>query len=110
MAKFRREFGRRQAEIAASLSENLAKLNKTAAFPDHVEQIAVLTRSRIGPFAGGALARAWSAQPNKHRPAAGVASVSYDPVMADTPSVGEIAAADGFSLLRKPARKIRCLD
>jgi hypothetical protein len=30
--------------------------------------------------------------------------------MADAPPVGEIVAADEFSLLRKPARKIRCLD
>ena len=110
MAVFRWKLRRRQAEIAASLGENIAKFNETAAFPDDVEQIAVLARRRVGPFAGGALARPGSAQPNKHRPAAGVASVSDDPVMADAPPIGEIVAADEFGLLRKPARKIRCLD
>jgi hypothetical protein len=55
MAVFQWKLRRRQAEIAAGLGENIAKLNETAAFPDDVEQIAVLARRRIGPFAGGPL-------------------------------------------------------
>ena len=110
MPGFRCELTRWKAEITACFGEDIAKLKETTAFPDNVEQIAVLPGCRIGPFAGGALACTGSAQPNKHRPARGVASVSDDPVSADAPTIGEIVAADKFDLFGKPAGEIRCLD
>ena len=48
MPGFRYELNRWEAEIAASFGENIAKFNETAAFADHIEQIAVLTRCRVG--------------------------------------------------------------
>ena len=38
----------RQAQKATGLGEDVAELNEPAAFPDHVEQIAVLTGGRVG--------------------------------------------------------------
>src|SRR5262245_38668595 len=101
---------RREAEIAVSFGEDLAKLNEPAAFPDHVEEIAMLPGRRIGPFAGCAFPRPGSAQPNKHRSAGSVASVSNDPIVADAPPVGKIVTADVLGLFCEPASKIRCLD
>ena len=92
-----------------SLGKNIAELKRPTVFSDDVEQIAVLANRRIGPLAGGALPCSRSAQPNKHRSAGRVANVSYDPVPADTPTIGEIVAADEFGLLGKPAGEIRGL-
>src|SRR5215510_14706702 len=106
----RRRLTRRKAEIALGFGEDLAKFNEPAAFPDHVEEIAVLPGRCIGPFAGCALPRLGAAQPNKHRPAGGVASISDDPIVADAPPVGEIVTADALGLLCKPASEIGGLD
>ena|SRR6516162_9408877 len=101
---------RRQAEIAASFGKDIAKLNETAVFPDHVEQIPVLAGRRVSPLAGRALTRDRSAQPDKHRSSGRIANIADDPVAADTPPVGEIMAADKLGLLGKPAGEIRSLD
>src|SRR6516164_10193218 len=110
MRALRRKLTRRQAEIAMRFGENVTKSNETATVADHVKQIPMLAGCRIGPFAGGALACTGSTQPNKHRPARGVASVSDDPVVANASAVGEIVAADVLGLLCKPAGEIRYLD
>ena len=47
----------RQAEKATSLGEDVAELEEPTAFPDDVEQIAVLASRRIGPLASGTLPR-----------------------------------------------------
>ena len=59
--------GPRQAQKTTRLSEDITELNEPTAFTDDVEQIAVFTAGRVGPFARGALPRTRSAQPNKHR-------------------------------------------
>ena len=44
----------RQAQEAARLVGDVMEIEKPAAFADHVEQVAVLARGGVGPFAGGA--------------------------------------------------------
>jgi hypothetical protein len=58
------------------LGKDNAELNKTTALADHVEQIAVLGRGRIGPMTGGAGARVRPAEPDEHRPAGRVAHIA----------------------------------
>ena len=110
MFRFGRKLEPRHAEKATGFGEDVAELDQTAAFPDNVEQIPVLAGCRVSPLAGGALPRCRPAQLNEHRPAGGIASVSDNPVSADTPTIGEIVAADKFDLFGKPAGEIRCLD
>jgi len=110
MPGFGRKLTRREAEIAVGFRENVTEFSEAAAFSDHVKQITVLAGRRIGPFAGCAFPRPRTAQPNKHRSAGGVASVSDDPIVADAPPVGEIVTADALGLLCKPAGEIRCPD
>ena len=55
----------RQAEKATGLGKDVAEFKETTAFPDDVEQIAVLTGRCIGPLARGPLPRARPAQANK---------------------------------------------
>jgi hypothetical protein len=51
---------------------------------DEVEQIAMLARSGIGPFAGGAAAVIGTLQPDIEAAAGGVLDIANDPVTART--------------------------
>ena len=46
----------RQAEEAARLIGDVLEVDQAAAFPDDVEQVAMLAGGGVGPFAGGAFA------------------------------------------------------
>ena len=109
MLGLRRKLRWRQTEKATGLGEDIGKLNKTATFPDDIEQISVLTGRSISPFACCALPRIGPAQPNEHRPAGGVARVSDDPVSANPSPIGKIMLADNFCTLREAATEIRSL-
>ena len=95
--------GARQAQEAARLVGDVVEVEKAAALADDVEQVAVLARGGVGPFAGRSLRRLL--QPDEHGAARCVAHVADQPVAALAPAIGEIVAAHRLGLARETVRQ-----
>src|SRR6185437_610848 len=76
---------------------------KAAALADHVEQVAVLARGGVGPFAGRSLRRL--RQPDEHGASRCIADVTDQPVAAFASPVGEVVAAHRLGLARETVRQ-----
>ena len=96
----------RQAEEAPRLIGDVLEIDEATAFADHVEQVAMLARGRVGPFAGRALAGLGAFQPDEHRSAGRVACVADQPVAALAASGGKVMAADRFRLTAETLREV----
>src|SRR5260221_196362 len=107
MLGFKIEAG--QTEKTTTLRNDVMENDEARGFSDDVEQIAMLARRGISPFACGPPAGARSTEANEHGSPGRVANVADSPVAADTSSIREIVAAHAFSLLGKAAREIRYL-
>src|SRR5581483_10136261 len=81
------------------------EIEKAAGLADHVEQVAVLARGGVGPFAGGAATGFRALEPDEHRAARCVADVTDQPVAAFAPSIGEIMTAHRLGLARETVRQ-----
>ena len=93
----------RQAQEAARLVGDVMEIEKAAALADHVEQVAVLARGGVGPFAGRSLRRLL--QPDEHGASRCIADVTDQPVAAFAPAVGEVVAAYRLGLARETVRQ-----
>jgi hypothetical protein len=98
-------FEPRQAQKAPRFLGDVAKVDEAAALADHVEEIAMFDRGRIGPMTGGAGAGVRSAEPDEHRPAGCVGNVAHRPVAALTPPVGKVVATDRLGITGEAARQ-----
>ena len=89
----------RQAEERTCLISNVLEVDQAAAFPDHVEQIAMLAGRGVGPFPGRPFWRLL--EPNEHRAARRVAHIAHQSIAALPPSGGEVAAAHRLGVTRE---------
>ena len=80
-----------------------------SAFADDVEQIAMLARGRIDPFAGRALPLR-RLQPHEHGSARRVADVADEPVGALAATVGQIVAAHRLGISARDGAPVRMLN
>ena len=97
--------GAGQAQEATRLVGDIVEIEKAAAFADDVEQIAVLARGGVGPFAGRAATRLRPLEPDEHGAARCIADVADQPIAAFAPAVGEIVAAYRLGLARETVRQ-----
>ena len=89
----RLRFGMRQTEKPAGFLGNIGKVDQAEAFADDIEQIAIFTALRIGPFTGCPFAGLRPDKANKHRPARIVLHIANLPVVALLATVRQIMAA-----------------
>ena len=82
------------------------EIEKAAALADHVEQVAVLARGGVGPFAGGAATGFRPLEPDEHGAPRCIAHVADEPIAALAPSIGEIMAAHRLGLARETVRQL----
>lgn len=94
----------RQAEEVARFVSDVGEVEQAERFPDHVEQVTMFARRRVGPFARRPLGRI--DQPHKHRRAEGIAHIANEPIAARAATVGEIASAHRLSLSAETLREI----
>src|SRR5690606_23269108 len=73
---------------------------------DHIEQITVLARGRVGPLAGGSLAAFRAEQPDIHGASWCIARVADDPIAPDAPTVGEVLTTHRLGLARETVCQI----
>ena len=78
---------------------DVLEVDQAAAFPDHVEQVAMLAGGGVGPFAGRPFRRLL--EPDEHGAARRVAHVAHQPVAAFAPSGGEVVAAHRLGVARE---------
>src|SRR5260221_8957827 len=100
-------FGSGQTQEAPRLFSDILEIYQTATFADNIEQIAVLTGCRVGPFTGRAAARAFRFQADEHRSAGRVPDVADQPVIADATPVGEIVTTHRLGLARETMCQLR---
>ncbi len=93
-----------QAQEAARLVGDVVEIEKAAALADDVEQIAVLARGGVGPFAGRAPSPT-VLEPDEHGAPRCIADVTDQPVAAFAPTVGEVVAAYRLGLAREAMRQ-----
>ena len=101
-----RRFGAGQREKASRLLGDIAELDEPATLADHVEQVAVLGRGRIGPAPGRAGAAVRPAQPHEHRPAGRVANVAHRPIAALASTLRQVMAADRLGVAGETSRQL----
>src|SRR3546814_21042938 len=90
-----------QAEEQASLVQGVAQALQISAGGDQVEQIAMIARRGVGPFAGRAAAGFDAAQPDIETAAWVVVDVADKPVSAFAASIGQIVSADRLGVTRE---------
>ena len=101
----RLRFGMRQTEKPAGFLGNIGKVDQAEAFADDIEQIAIFTALRIGPFTGCPFAGLRPDKANKHRPARIVLHIANLPVVALLATVRQIMAAHRLGLLAETLRQ-----
>src|SRR3546814_14302853 len=89
-----------QAEEQASLVQGVAQALQISAGGDQVEQIAMIARRGVGPFAGRAAAGFDAAQPDIETAAWVVVDVPDKPVSAFAAAIGQIVSADRTDVTR----------
>ena len=94
----------RQAEKCPRLHCDIAKIDEAECFPDHIEQVAMLTGGCILPFARRAFGRILES--DEHRPAGRVAGITNLPIVPLAMTGREIMAANRLGLSAKAMRKI----
>jgi hypothetical protein len=102
----RRRFQSWQVEEGSRLVEYVAQTLQPPVQGDEVEEIAMLARGGVGPFAGGALPAVRSCEANKQATARRIGDIANDPVATLATSVGEVAAAHRLGITREAARQI----
>src|SRR5262249_62303394 len=98
-----------QAEEGSRLIEYVAQALQPPVQGDEVEEIAVLSRGGVGPFAGGALAAGRSGESNEQAAARCVRDIADDPVATAATAVGEAVAAQPLGLPRQRGGQVRGL-
>ncbi|KPH87196.1 hypothetical protein GLUCOINTEAF2_0204168 [Komagataeibacter intermedius AF2] len=98
--------GLRQAEKPPGLVGNIAKIEQPEAFADDVEQITVLPRRAIRPFARAATPVRSTMQADIERPSRRVVDVADQPVIAVPSSGREVMPADRLGVFGQPAGQI----
>ncbi len=101
----RLRFGMRQAEETTGFLGNISKVDQAEAFADDIEQIAIFTALRIGPFTGRPLAGFRPGKANEHRPARIVLHIANLPVIALLATVRQIVAAHRLGLSAETLRQ-----
>lgn len=95
-----------QAEETPGLVGNITKIQQPEAFADDVEQIAMLPRRAIRPFARTATSVRSTMQADIERPSRRVMNVADKPVIAVPSASGEVMAADRLGILSQSPGQI----
>ena len=94
-----------QAQETSRFAGDVVEVGKTADLTDDVEEVAVIARGCISPFASRALARFATFQPNEERAAGRVPYVADEPIAAFAATVGKIVAAHRLGIARETERQ-----
>ena len=93
------------SEEGARLVEYVTQTVEPPVAGDEVEEIAMFGRSRVGPFAGGALAAIRPFQANEQAAARCVRDVADQPIATLASTVREIMSAHRLGIAREPVRQ-----
>lgn len=104
LLRLRLGIGRRQAEKLTGLFGDVGEIDKTQRFTDHIEQIAMLARRGVGPFAGRAFDGVLEA--HEHGTARRVADIANLPIVALSAARTEIMPTHRLGLPAETGCKI----